>query len=264
MIQSLGTKLKEYNWLRHAYYRWLTNMGYIKKFGFPRGWLLRYKIRKKKNDVIKLKLKQYPHEVYLRRGTSDVPAFEQIFARGGYEFQFSPPEGHIIDAGAYTGLSTIFFASKFPGKKIIAIEPNDENFRILLQNTQPYENVRTYHAALWSHNTRVSIVNKDASSWAFRVEELSGGESGIEAVSIDEIMRREAVTEIAILKMDVEGAEKEIFAAGGGTWLPRVHCLIIEFHDRFKPGARQTLERILADFPHKKFHNGENEIYVFN
>ena len=40
---------------------------------------------------------------------------------------------------------------------------------------------------------------------------------------------------IDLLKVDIEGAEKEVFE--DCDWMQRVDCLIIELHDRLKPGA---------------------------
>ena len=76
-----------------------------------------------------------------------------------------------MDAGAYTGLSTVFFANRFPDKKIIAIEPDKENYAMLIKNTHKYKNVKAYHAAVWNRNTTVVIINKESSLWGFQVEE---------------------------------------------------------------------------------------------
>ena len=41
----------------------------------------------------------------------------------------------IIDAGAYTGLSTLYYATKYPGAKIIAVEAESSNFEVLERHT---------------------------------------------------------------------------------------------------------------------------------
>ncbi|HYV91948.1 MAG TPA: FkbM family methyltransferase [Chitinophagales bacterium] len=214
--------------------------------------------------MIEVRLKHYPHPIFIRRKTSDIAAFEQIFARGGYDINYPNLSGDIMDAGAYTGLSTIFFANRFPDKKIIAIEPDRENFSMLIKNTQKYKNVKAYHGAVWNRNTTVVIMNKESSFWGFQVEETDNEQEGIEALTIDEIMRLEKLKEIAILKMDVEGSEKEIFSGDFDSWLPHVHCLIVELHDRFKPGSGQAVEKAVQKIQHRKFFKVENEIYFLH
>jgi len=40
-----------------------------------------------------------------------------------------------------------------------------------------------------------------------------------------------------LLKLDIEGAEREIFDAGDLDWMNRTHTIMIELHDRFCPGC---------------------------
>lgn len=52
--------------------------------------------------------------------------------RGGIDSDFT---GLIIDAGAYIGISTYWLSRMFPAATIVAIEPDHENFRLLIPNT---------------------------------------------------------------------------------------------------------------------------------
>ena len=42
---------------------------------------------------------------------------------------------------------------------------------------------------------------------------------------------------IDLLKLDIEGAEREIFGTGDLDWMNRTRAIIIELHDRFRPGC---------------------------
>jgi predicted O-methyltransferase YrrM len=44
----------------------------------------------------------------------------------------------ILDCGANIGLSSIWFARKYPRATVIAVEPESENFRMLTMNTAEY------------------------------------------------------------------------------------------------------------------------------
>ena len=47
--------------------------------------------------------------------------------------------------------------------------------------------------------------------------------------------------ELDVVKLDIEGAEKEVFRAGFESWLPKTRLLIVELHDRMVPGCSKSL-----------------------
>ena len=63
---------------------------------------------------------------------------------------------------------------------------------------------------------------------------------------------------IDILKVDIEGAEKEVFETC--DWIDAINCLMIETHDRFKPGSSAAVDAVTAEFFSSK--HGETTVYV--
>jgi hypothetical protein len=68
----------------------------------------------------------------LRTGTSDVYVYHQIFV----EREYAPLErlssvSTILDLGANVGYSSRYFMGMFPRAKLLAIEPDPENFALL-------------------------------------------------------------------------------------------------------------------------------------
>ena len=57
-----------------------------------------------------------------------------------YDFAVDRPSV-IIDAGANIGLASIWFASKFPEARILAIEPEKSNYELLVRNVEPLHHV---------------------------------------------------------------------------------------------------------------------------
>jgi hypothetical protein len=53
---------------------------------------------------------------------------------------------------------------------------------------------------------------------------------------------------IDLLKIDVEGSEKEIFA-DSKSWISAVDAICVEFHDRFKPGCCRSFFGAVEEFP---------------
>jgi FkbM family methyltransferase len=193
---------------------------------------------------------------YVRPTAADLYVYDEVFVSGAYR----PPVDDarfIVDAGGHIGLTSLFFALRWPQAKIAVIEPDADNFRVLQANLGARPNVTLHHAAVWSHKTQLSIMNPADVSSAFRVEP---GE-GVQAVTIREIMDLNGFTEIDLLKMDVEGAEVEVFG-GSADWIDSVHSLVVELHDRFKLGCREALVKATAGHGYATFEQGENTILV--
>lgn len=142
----------------------------------------------------------------------------------------------IIDAGANIGYSSIFFANRYPKARVIAVEPERSNYEMLVKNAGPYPHIVPIDAAVWPKKAHLETENPNAKKWSIRIQESSSvGSSPVESVTIEEIFQNysENCSEnIDILKLDVEGSEKDIFESSYKFWLDRTN-IIIELHDRF-------------------------------
>jgi len=151
----------------------------------------------------------------------------------------------IIDAGANIGLSALTFAHKWPGATIICLEVDDANLDVLRRNTAGFPGIRVVAAGLWRRSARLRISNPGAASWVFRVEEDEHGP--IEGKGVAELLDEAGASRLDLLKVDIEGAETEVFGAEAGAWLDRVDHVMVELHEVFRPGSgaaiRETLER---------------------
>jgi FkbM family methyltransferase len=187
----------------------------------------------------------------LRVGTSDVDVFEEIFVNLEYGWVFNSPPRVILDVGGYTGLSAAFFAHTYPEAKIIAIEPDARNYEMLLQNTAQFPNVSAVRAAVWKEGGTISLTDPGLGPWSLRVcdaGDTRAADDLVRAVTLDEIRQEFGLDRIDLLKVDVEGSEKEIFHTAG-SWLPYVDVICIELHDRFKAGCSRSFFKAVEDFP---------------
>lgn len=189
---------------------------------------------------------------FLRMPSSDAATFEQIFIKQEYDFDVKRTPKTIIDAGANIGLAAIYFSSKFPEAKIIAVEPEDSNFEILKKNVAPYGNIVPLRAALWHENAQINLMDPGLGKWGFMTQEQDGHEQAygevvhkVQGMTVDSIMRQYGIEHIDILKVDIEGAEREIFQ-DPSAWIGETDALIIELHEHMKPGC------------HRSFYNGSN------
>ena len=196
--------------------------------------------------------------VTIRPGTSDLLCLGKVFIDWEYAIPFKTTARLIVDAGANIGLATIYFADKFPQAKIIAIEPEPSNYELLVRNCSGMSNVTPWHAAIWNTHASLQIGNPDAEKWSFTVTPCANGASAIKALTIPEILTKSGYNTIDILKIDIEGAERELFSDGCEEWLQRVKMIIIELHDRFVPGCSRTVYSELCKVPFRQEIRGEN------
>jgi FkbM family methyltransferase len=211
--------------------------------------------------------------VLVRPGTTDVAVFNTTYRSKQYDYDLAEPPRVIVDAGAYTGLSAAYFANKYPEAKVIAIEPDGSNFDLLVRNTSGLANVHAVRAALWSNNGSVEITDPGRGEWAFRVAEIDDSGSArlssaqaarnrVLAITIPEIMDEYRLSRIDLLKLDIEGSEKEVLA-GSAPWIVYVNAICIELHDRFKPGCSREFYRAVNGFP-IELRRGETTMVMRN
>lgn len=202
--------------------------------------------------------------IQIRLGTSDVLTFQKIFFKREYDVPSDINPEFIIDAGANVGYAALFFANKYPDAEIVAIEPEDSNFMMLQRNSSPYPRITSLHGALWSKNAflRISNLNVD-DKWTFQVEETeSGGGGAIKSFTVEQILKESGHDTIDILKMDVEGAEKEILMKDASRWIGRVNVMIVELHDHVVPGCKEALHKATENVDFETFQRGENWVLV--
>jgi FkbM family methyltransferase len=200
--------------------------------------------RKNLRKVVKLHFqKGRYHPIYIRLPGSDVEVFKQSLGhRREYEHAASLVQDPkwIVDLGANIGLASVFFLERFPGCKVLAVEPDPENIDICRLNLAPYgDRVTLIQAAVWPHRTRLNVSHDfgDGLAWATKVVQSAPGEAGaVEGIDMPTLIGRTGGAEIDFLKMDIEGAELPLFSADT-SWLGRVKALGVELHDHFLPGC---------------------------
>ncbi len=199
----------------------------------------------------------------IRKNTTDADVFFSIFVEGEFKLPIIITPQLIIDAGAYTGLSAIYYSTKYPSAKIICIEPEESNFRILEENTKRLPNVRRIKAGLWNKNTFLKVNDKGTGKWGFAVEEVSESEDyDIKAVTIDKILGESGFSTIDILKLDIEGSEKQLFSSNYQSWLEKVNIIVIELHDRLIAGCTESLYSAINLKEWREFKEGEKVVLI--
>lgn len=144
--------------------------------------LKKRKIHMKLKDCVKIWLREIDEYIYIRPYTSDIELLVDMLyckaAEGKYEYEIDWKDkvntpSAIIDAGANIGIFSIIYTKIFPDAKIIAFEPEETNFQMLVKNTQKFENIICEKAGIWCRDAYLQVVPRDTGKWGFCVKEVS-------------------------------------------------------------------------------------------
>ncbi|MEO7213412.1 FkbM family methyltransferase [Mucilaginibacter sp.] len=237
VLEKTKTKLAGYEGLR-IYKNLLIE---IEKKGFE--------LKFNSNELILSKAGQ---EISLRKNSSDMDVFKQVFLRDEYLPLMDSALANkvsvttIIDAGSNVGLTSIKFLERFTNARVICLEPDPGNFKQLQFNLKNYSNRTTLlHMALW-HREESLYLNagfRDGKEWARSVDTKEQGEP-VQGSSMSTIMQQHGLTAIDILKIDIEGSEAAIFKEGNDlSFLDVTRVIALEIHDEFN--CRETIYDIL-------------------
>lgn len=170
---------------------------------------------------------------------------------------------YIIDCGANIGLFSLIYAQKYPEAKIIAVEPEQQNYKMLCMNIKNHKNITAIRNGVWNQGIDLKIIARDTGAYGFMVQECKDGQGDVRGVSIGDLMEKYGFPRVDILKMDIEGSELEVITCDADEWLNKTNILILETHERIKPGSEKLIENALLKNNHymEGESNGENRIF---
>jgi FkbM family methyltransferase len=213
---------------------------------------------------------RFPAPVYLRECVSDHAIFWQCLVTRQYDLsQFTQTtrlleqyrkivtSGHspiIIDAGGNIGLAAFWFARTFPEATIISVEPESANFALLQRNVAIFgDRVRPVHGAVTETPKVMRIINPDAGAASFQLD--SAGDSTdattVSGFTIDGLSASVDRGELFIVKIDIEGGQKFLFAENT-DWIDKVHLIVIEIDDWQFPW-QATCESFFNEMSKRRF-----------
>lgn len=176
------------------------------------------------------------HPVYCRSGTTDISVLSQIFCFEEYSCLADVQgSGLILDLGANVGHSASYLLTRYPDAEMICVEPDPGNFELLRRTIAPYgPRVRAIRSGIWSEtcglvmDERYEGVGRE---WSRRIRPAVDGETPLmRAVDVASLLEGSGRERIFLLKVDVEGAEREVFGPSSAAWIDRVDNIVVELH----------------------------------
>ncbi len=170
-------------------------------------------------------------------------SWQEVFVKGTYLFESDKPAPRIIDAGANIGLATLYFKLLYPRARVLAIEAAPATFGLLAENVAAnVPDVAVEHCALGGSDGEADFFSLPGSP----LGSLDGRSGGGERARVP--MRRLSGfldEEVDLLKIDIEGAEREVLpelAAAGK--LRRARQIHLEYHHHLSPDEDRLSETL--------------------
>ena len=96
------------------------------------------------------------------------------------------------------------------------------------------------------------------------VETTNPDEANSTSVTLDEILTKNNWETIDILKIDIEGAEKQLFESNYENWLPKTKIIMVETHDRMIPKCSYTVMKTINEFNFILYTTTEGTLIYYN
>ena len=159
----------------------------------------------------------------LRPKTIDLWTFDDVFLRQIYGVLRGERISTMLDLGANIGLVGLYVLSRNPQAQLAAVEPDSENFALLTRNLP---SANRLNAAMWHSDGPVTFAPDTPTTG--QVTHAQEGRA-VPGLTMASLVRWSGFSRIDLLKVDIEGAERHLFA-GDRDWLRRVDRLLVEWH----------------------------------
>jgi FkbM family methyltransferase len=174
-----------------------------------------------------------------------------------YEGCYDPPGFYrpkagevVVDVGANVGVFSLWLLRRAEGTRVVAIEPTPDGFACLERNLASYVaggRAVVHRLAAAAGRGHVRIERPTGRSIDVRTAAASADEpERIEALPLADLLALAGAAEVALLKVDIEGAERELFATASAADLRRCRRIALEYHDNLRPGTLAMLRERFA------------------
>ena len=168
-----------------------------------------------------------------RPGTTDLLVLEQVFLDGEYQVEPIAPESieYIVDLGSNIGVTAMFWAQRYPNARMVLVEPDPDNFKLLQRNTAAFKDrCVLINAAVSDQRGEISFFRSDREyGHSILKGDDSVSEIQVKTLTVSDVLSEAGFPRVDLLKMDIEGGE-QIVMPTIATWKHSPRYLIAELH----------------------------------
>jgi FkbM family methyltransferase len=186
--------------------------------------------------------------------------FEEVFYKNEYFIKINSEKPIIFDCGANIGFATIFLKWVYPDSEIYSFEPDKKTFDLLSKNVgqNNLKNVHLFNCAVSNFDGQIDfyndVDNPGSLLMSTKPERTSMNVAQVKSISISSFMTSHNIESLDLLKIDIEGSEKEVVEdLEKSRLIERVSKVILEYHHHID-GQRSELGYFLKIFEANNFN----------
>ncbi len=172
---------------------------------------------------------------------------DNVYRLGSF---YKPEPGDLVlDLGAHVGIYTFKLLRNYPCR-VMALEPSAENVACLRKNLAHFgeQRVQIYNMAVGGASGRVRVETPKSTNRSHDARVVPGSDGDGDAVDIiplSAVLELAQADQVALLKMDIEGGEYDVFNTLDEAMLPRIERIAMEYHDNLREGTLDMLKNKL-------------------
>lgn len=222
-MSVLFGKLRHIRQRREVFSNWLSVVFPFNRFSGASGKLM--KLRNGKSVFIRNIFGSDFHTTLAVVGRDDY----------GLKQMSLPASATIVDVGGNIGTFSLTAAAIFPESSIHTFEPEKANYKALSDNIQRnnQKNVHTHNCAIGPNEGKMSLHVNAESTGSHSVLEghtTNTNTQEITVTTLEKFVTENNISTIDLLKMDIEGAEYDIFYNMPKQVLSMVKRITLEIH----------------------------------
>jgi len=170
-------------------------------------------------------------EVFVRPGTSDMGILYEHFARGAHLPPGAEPMRQIIELGTGSELALADLARRYPGARLLGVEPDRENAEMARLNTEPFgDPCSVLEAAVWDVDADLVIEGQLTGLLVVRPASEDERGSAVRGLSMEGLLSEQMPHDpIDFLHVDIAGVEPRVFTPGV-RWMQRMRSITIQVY----------------------------------
>ena len=182
--------------------------------------------------VTSVRLKGLGGSVYLRSHTSDISVLGEVLGAQTYAAAAAAVAANgepstIVDLGGNTGLAARWLLARLPSAGLVSVEPEAGNYALLERNLAG--RAKCLRACAGGAERRVRMIGSGDED-GFRMVDDPDGD--VRVTTMPAIISAAGGPEVDLLKVDIEGAERELFEECR-PWIGQIAVLSVECHDGY-------------------------------
>jgi FkbM family methyltransferase len=183
--------------------------------------------------------RRYPVRLHTR---TELDVLEEVGIDDEYGSTDEIPAKTIVDLGAHVGLATLRLLAKRPDARVVAVEADPALIPRLRENLAGLP-VEIVHAAIGAGAGERDFYRSDISSWGNSLEKREWFQDAVRvpAITLEALLDAQGIETVDLLKVDIEGAEWDLFAAGPP---PRARSIVGEVHAREGRVPHELVDRL--------------------